>query len=162
MARPGRNGASSVLRRLKISTLVGLLCFTVSIAWAAVVGMPEAVDEDPVGTLDFAGFLLLIVVITPIIESVIFAAFLFFIKRRTTAVLALYAISMFLFGWWAHGSDWGSVGKGVSFSLLAGLTYHSSVGGGLRAGIMSNITAHAIWNALSVLSGVLFATYLTI
>lgn len=160
MAKPGRDGASPALRRLRMSALVGCLCFIVSLTWAAVVGMPELVDEEPAGTLAFVGFLLLVVVITPIIESVTFAAFLFFIRRRTTAVLALYAISMFLFGWWAHGSDWGSVGQGVSFSLLAGLTYRVTVDSGFRAGIVSNIAAHAIWNALSVLSAVLITAHL--
>lgn len=104
----------------------------------------------PITKTEFFGFLLLIVVITPVVESLVFGAFLFLIRYRSVLVLMCYALAMCLFGWWAHGSNWASLGKGLSFAVLAGFTYRITEAQGIRVAILLNIAAHMVWNVMAV------------
>lgn len=141
--------------------IVGLICFAISFFWTIWVGAIELGGEESFSTMEIIGFLLLVAVLTPLIESVAFAAPLFFVTHRSLVMRAGYAGAMCLFGWLAHGGSWVSVGKGASFGVLAVFTYHVTETRSLRAGILSNISAHVVWNVTAILAALIAASLAT-
>jgi len=85
----------------------------------------------------------------PILESFIICKICFLFKNKNIFHNLIFVIS-FTVGWFFHGADSGSIGRGIAFSLLAYLFVNISNSRHWGVAFSAITSAHMLWNSLAL------------